>query len=591
MPDPARTQARDIGRIQERGASAAAVLAGRAFASILRAYRAGERVAFNSIQVVEQLGPMLSDAMLLAWMAGLNRERTDIRRERPGLKLAFSPTFNKAIAFLKARADLTDDELRGLRDQFDANALTVLHTAEAAAEAKLQAAIVESVQEGVHVREGVKKLRSAFEAAGLEPSNSFQLETIFRTQTQLAYNAGRWTADQDPAIQEILWGYEYNTVGDDRVRPAHAALDGFRAAKGDPIWTTLWPPNGFNCRCTTIRIFTDDPWPERVTKLPPTTIDVDGKDVKVGPDKGFAFNAGTAIRAPQWAVDSERTGKVPSGATVAKKIPKKRKKAAKKKPIVAQEAPKAETFTIAGRTFVIPPGQTREQVIQRALGGGGVAPPTPSTAKPKPAPAKKEQAVETIKETDVLQGPNKTQAAAYNKSRREYAAVKKTATKEELTAVRNYAKDEKTPGGYVDMNDMLRDPAKFAAAKGKSEGTKSLTSQNIEQITKMANRMPPTPADMTLFRYQSHDPGFSIGDSASLSGFTSTSVGTPLGAFTEDVMFEINVKKGSKKILRGFNTKEIEALLPHGAKIKVTAIDNVIAGGKNVKRYTLDLVG
>jgi uncharacterized protein with gpF-like domain len=42
----------------------------------------------------------------------------------------------------------------------------------------------------------------------------------------------------------------YRTAGDDRVRPAHAALDGFAAKASDVVWHRLYPPCGYNCRCT-----------------------------------------------------------------------------------------------------------------------------------------------------------------------------------------------------------------------------------------------------------------------------------------------------------------------------------------------------
>jgi uncharacterized protein with gpF-like domain len=43
-------------------------------------------------------------------------------------------------------------------------------------------------------------------------------------------------------------------VGDDRVRPEHAVLDQFTARADDPVWMKIYPPNGFNCRCSVVPV-------------------------------------------------------------------------------------------------------------------------------------------------------------------------------------------------------------------------------------------------------------------------------------------------------------------------------------------------
>lgn len=43
--------------------------------------------------------------------------------------------------------------------------------------------------------------------------------------------------------------WKYVTVGDDRVRPDHAALNGVVLPHKDARWDKIWPPNDWNCRC------------------------------------------------------------------------------------------------------------------------------------------------------------------------------------------------------------------------------------------------------------------------------------------------------------------------------------------------------
>lgn len=43
--------------------------------------------------------------------------------------------------------------------------------------------------------------------------------------------------------------WEYKTAGDDRVREEHAALAGTILRHDDPLWDSIYPPNGWKCRC------------------------------------------------------------------------------------------------------------------------------------------------------------------------------------------------------------------------------------------------------------------------------------------------------------------------------------------------------
>lgn len=47
---------------------------------------------------------------------------------------------------------------------------------------------------------------------------------------------------------------EYVTARDSHVRPEHAALDGIILPEEDPFWQSYYPPNGWNCRCSTRRL-------------------------------------------------------------------------------------------------------------------------------------------------------------------------------------------------------------------------------------------------------------------------------------------------------------------------------------------------
>ncbi|WP_168189593.1 phage head morphogenesis protein [Limnobaculum zhutongyuii] len=74
-----------------------------------------------------------------------------------------------------------------------------------------------------------------------------RLETIYRTNMQAAYNAGRYqeqlsNKDSRPYLERVA-------IADSRTRPAHLSLNGFIAHIDDPVWAILYPPDGYRCRC------------------------------------------------------------------------------------------------------------------------------------------------------------------------------------------------------------------------------------------------------------------------------------------------------------------------------------------------------
>lgn len=74
-----------------------------------------------------------------------------------------------------------------------------------------------------------------------------RLDTIFRTNMQSAYMAGRYAAQLEQVDQFPYW--EYVAVLDNRTRPSHRALAGAVYRYDDPFWQTFYPPNGYRCRC------------------------------------------------------------------------------------------------------------------------------------------------------------------------------------------------------------------------------------------------------------------------------------------------------------------------------------------------------
>ena len=290
----ARLIERDRSTLDAIGINKAALIGLKARQHAVAAYRIGMSPAAAIRDVImgnRRLGlpgavPLILDAMKAAHLKG--HWRTMIQaapqfRADGTYKLA-GTAYDDALDFLRRRLELTPDVVSHLGETYGEAAKAATQAFSEELERKVQQAILESTLAGHGVNKGVQAIRGAFEDAGFTPGRSYAIEGIFRTQTQIAYSAGRWNGLQDDDVQEILWGYQYCTVGDDRVRPSHAEMDGVKAPKDDPLWQKWWAPAGYNCRCTNLEIFNDQSIAE------PTIV----PDVE--PDKGWGFNVGEMYR-------------------------------------------------------------------------------------------------------------------------------------------------------------------------------------------------------------------------------------------------------------------------------------------------------
>jgi len=86
----------------------------------------------------------------------------------------------------------------------------------------------------------------------LDEYNENYLSAEYNSAISQSRSASQWQDIQKE--KDILPYLKYRTAGDGRVRPEHAALDGIVKRVDDAFWTTLMPPNGWNCRCGVIQM-------------------------------------------------------------------------------------------------------------------------------------------------------------------------------------------------------------------------------------------------------------------------------------------------------------------------------------------------
>lgn len=160
------------------------------------------------------------------------------------------PAWSK-MPFVEARLFLLSKRVitRRAFDRLEAAARVRAFTVTGVQKLDILQRILDSLDDALRTGQSLGRWIDGFdelmETSGVDPLNAWRAETIFRTNVQSAYGRGRW---EQGATDPEFWGWRFNTVGDDRVRPEHEALEGHVFEKGEGV--AFFPPIDFNCRCS-----------------------------------------------------------------------------------------------------------------------------------------------------------------------------------------------------------------------------------------------------------------------------------------------------------------------------------------------------
>lgn len=192
------------------------------------------------------------------------RNDTPERTDPAWLSAAFGMEPRDAVAFLKAKGLAVSDNWAEMLDEAHARAFTVARCAQLDVLRDIRSGLLDALREGKTFQQFKKELRPLLEKKGwwgtrkvtgpdgvervVQLGSDRRLKTIYRTNTQTAYMAGHMRSQMAAKSIEYL---QYDAVMDGVTRPAHRALNGRVYPKDDPVWASIYPPNGFNCRCRT----------------------------------------------------------------------------------------------------------------------------------------------------------------------------------------------------------------------------------------------------------------------------------------------------------------------------------------------------
>jgi SPP1 gp7 family putative phage head morphogenesis protein len=164
----------------------------------------------------------------------------------------------RATEYIRKLTPVTKEVFDGLTSQYRHEAFTLAGAADQRIIEKVRDALAEVIEKGGTAADFKAAVRHITSEEGVADIAAFSLDTAFNTSVQKAYSLGRYEQMRDEQVMEVLPYWQYWTVGDDRVRPEHRVLHMFTARAEDPVWMKIYPPNGFNCRCSVVPVLADE---------------------------------------------------------------------------------------------------------------------------------------------------------------------------------------------------------------------------------------------------------------------------------------------------------------------------------------------
>lgn len=179
--------------------------------------------------------------------------------------------YEEALAWWVERGgsrELLDEVIAAWRRKSAATADDILDTLAA----RVRDEIDRVLRDGGTLRDFASAVRDEAISLGVEPASPWYLETVYRTNVQVAYGAGRWRQMNAPEVILARPYRQWHAVGDSRTREGHRALDGVTWRYDEPAFAAVTAPGGFNCRCAVVTLSEEDVREQGVsiaTSLPP----------------------------------------------------------------------------------------------------------------------------------------------------------------------------------------------------------------------------------------------------------------------------------------------------------------------------------
>lgn len=189
----------------------------------------------------------------------------------PNIALAFNLTPERAVEYFSAKGLRITSSWQDMQPGAHAGAFTVAGVMKGEVLQDIRSALDDALASGKTYDQFLKQLTPQLKAKGWwgipnDPATGevlpgramtpHRLRTVYQTNLQSSYMAGRYKAQLENADRRPYW--KYVAILDARTRPRHRALNGRIFRYDDPIWGVIYPPNGYNCRCRVVALSQED---------------------------------------------------------------------------------------------------------------------------------------------------------------------------------------------------------------------------------------------------------------------------------------------------------------------------------------------
>ena len=153
------------------------------------------------------------------------------------------------LKLLKGKALIPADELAAITEELGAGAWELAWSVSSVTEFAVLESLLASLAEVIETGGTVDDWLAMLDDLGWRsPLGEAHERTIFRTTLGSVMEGERYEQlTTNPHVEYLV----YDAIDDERVRAEHLALDG-KAWPRDSFPAELWPPNGYQCRCSVI---------------------------------------------------------------------------------------------------------------------------------------------------------------------------------------------------------------------------------------------------------------------------------------------------------------------------------------------------
>ncbi len=168
----------------------------------------------------------------------------------------FNLPYDEAIKYLQEKIPSLYDDIEEITAANAQKYFWVKKSTSLELTKKMQNDLIHSLKEGISFKEWTKTFNmDLYNSLGITNSGSYT-ETVYRTNVQNAYSAGRFERQERQAVNFPYW--QYNSLMDSVTTEICTQLNDKVYRSDDPIWKEIYPPSHYNCRSSVIAYSQDD---------------------------------------------------------------------------------------------------------------------------------------------------------------------------------------------------------------------------------------------------------------------------------------------------------------------------------------------